>query len=263
MQSIPSEPTVDVAMIGAISGIIIILILALLLLGFAYRSRKLCFSKDVLVIRPDDPNYEELKLINEGNNNDLDHVSKVTKYQTHLIMLANKLAENPDSKETAKNTDSLARDLDHLIRNMEKREDNQLVKNRFLTAAQGLTESVGELLSASEKCSAAPGNVEARAVCDGAAHQVETQVKQSVTIIKTILLLRQLEAAAREAVRTATEGLEVTKDNNNLGELATKLSVVMNILEEKLEDFAESPGSADCQSYLLIAAKRFLSPADG
>ena len=86
-----------------------------------------------------------------------DPITRVTKYQTHLIMLANRLAENPDSKDTADQTNSLARETANLMKNMASHEENILVKNRFLDAAKGLTDSVGELLTASEHCSARPG----------------------------------------------------------------------------------------------------------
>ena len=197
-----------------------------------------------------------------------DQVNQVTKYQTHLIMLANRLAENPDSKDTADQTNSLARETANLMKNMASHEENILVKNRFLDAAKGLTDSVGELLTASEHCSVRPGDGQARHVCQGAAHQVHTQAAESVTIVKTILILRQLEAAARQAVAAAKHSLELAKDINSpkdlsdLSDLITQLNVVTQVLEERIENFAESPSLADSQSYLVIASKRFLPPAE-
>ena len=269
---IKSIPPLDAMAIGSISGVIIILILALLLLGFAWHTRRWCFaSPKPIVVRMD---MEEGGAggfdVGSGEYIPLlplkdDQVNQVTKYQTHLIMLANRLAENPDSKDTADQTNSLARETANLMKNMASHEENILVKNRFLDAAKGLTDSVGELLTASEHCSARPGDGQARHLCQGAAHQVHTQAAESVTIVKTILILRQLEAAARQAVAAAKHSLELTKDINipkDLSDLITQLNVVTQVLEERIENFAESPSLADSQSYLVIASKRFLPPAE-
>ena len=272
---IKSIPPLDAMAIGSISGVIIILILALLLLGFAWHTRRWCFaSPKPIVVRMD---MEEGGAggfdVGSGEYMPLlplkdDQVNQVTKYQTHLIMLANRLAENPDSKDTADQTNSLARETANLMKNMASHEENILVKNRFLDAAKGLTDSVGELLTASEHCSARPGDGQARHLCQGAAHQVHTQAAESVTIVKTILILRQLEAAARQAVAAAKHSLELAKDINSpkdlsdLSDLITQLNVVTQVLEERIENFAESPSLADSQSYLVIASKRFLPPAE-
>ena len=66
-------------------------------------------------------------------------------------------------------------------------------------------------------------------------------------------------------MEASRHSMELTRDKHNLtdlNDLTTQLSVVTQILEEKLQDFAESPSSADSQSYLLIASRRFLSPAE-
>merc|ERR1719336_2124508 len=169
-------------MVGTISGIIIILILAFLLLGFAWYTRRWCFAEPKpLVVREWDGTWRtdgtdvgtgcRIPLL-DRQRDDLkdDQVSKVTKYQTDLIILANRLVDNPDSRDTADQTESLARETADLMKNMASREENQLVKNRFLDAAKGLTESVGELITASENYSAQPADGQARHLCHGAAH---------------------------------------------------------------------------------------------
>ena len=69
----------------------------------------------------------------------------------------------------------------------------------------------------------------------------------------------------RQAVAAAKHSLELTKDINipkDLSDLITQLNVVTQVLEERIENFAESPSLADSQSYLVIASKRFLPPAE-
>ena len=283
---LPPPTAVPMSAIGAIIGMIIAIILAFLFLAFAWHTRRWCFATPITVLSPEhgkqDGIYSDIgtmsyytlsekdPLLKSMGDVDIqtddDPITKVTKYQTHLIMLADKLAESPDSPNIAKQTDSLARATANLLKNMAKDENDEHVKNKFLLAAKGLTESVGMLLSESDKSAAHPGDETVRLATDSALQQVKTESAESVLLVRTILLLRQLEQAARDAIKAAQASIKVaretTDENDNIREDVTALDVVSRVLEEKVENFSDKPSNADTQSYLIIGSKRFLEPSN-
>ena len=278
---------VSASAIGAIVGVILLLALLLLLLAFAWHTRRWCFAKpDTVVVRTEDPEkprpdmysygtltymdlnetsklLEHADMQTEAMDSD-DPITRVTKYQTNLIMLADKLAQTPDSKKIASKTDELARATANLLRNMANTEEGD-VKNRFLSAARGLTDSVGVLLTESDRSAATPADDTIRAAAGSALQQVKTESAEALVLVRTILLLRQLEQAARAAMEAASKSLNVAREatnDNELSEVVNSLDVVSRVLEEKVENFSDTPSSADSQSYLLIGAKRFLGPSN-
>merc|ERR1719410_1597076 len=64
-----------------------------------------------------------------------DPITRVTKYQTHLIMLADKLATAPDSAKTAAQTDSLARATAALLQGLASTEAKEDTARAAVTAA--------------------------------------------------------------------------------------------------------------------------------
>ena len=76
-----------------------------------------------------------------------------------------------------------------------------------------------------------------------------------------LCLPRQAVAAAKHSLELAKD-INSPKDLSDLSDLITQLNVVTQVLEERIENFAESPSLADSQSYLVIASKRFLPPAE-
>ena len=276
---------VSASAIGAIIGFILLLVLLILLLAFAWHTRRWCFAKpDTVVVRTEDPEKARPEMYSYGTLTHMDETSRllehadmqteamdsddpitrVTKYQTNLIMLADKLAQTPDSKKIASKTDELARATANLLKNMANTEEGS-VKNRFLNAARGLTDSVGVLLTESDRSAANPADDSIRSAAGSALQQVKTESAEALVLVRTILLLRQLEQAARAAVEAASTSMNVAREatnDNDLSEVVNSLDVVAKVLEEKIENFSDKPSSADTQSYLLIGAKRFLGPSN-
>ena len=59
---------------------------------------------------------------------DDDPVTKVTKYQTHIIMVTDKLAENPDSTKMIGQVDNVAQATANLMKSMANSEDDLNLK---------------------------------------------------------------------------------------------------------------------------------------
>jgi len=55
---------------------------------------------------------------------------------------------------------------------------------------------------------------------------------------------------------------ETCPEDTDLMDDCKAVAVVIKVLEERLENFATAPSSAEAQSYLLIAAKRFIEPTN-
>ena len=240
----------SMGIVGAIVGVIIAIILAFLFLAFAWHTRRWCFATPITILGPDNEKSMHIGTLNEkerllGNSIDIqtddDPIKKITKYQTHLIMLGDKLMETPESEKYTRQTNSLAKETAKLLKNMADNENDEHIKNRFLLAAKGLTDTVGVLLSES-KCAAEPGDDHVRYAADTALQQVKNQSAESVILVRTILLLRQLEEAARDAVEAAKASIKVTKDasnaNDDLSEDIVALDVVSKVLDEKIENFS-------------------------
>ena len=195
-----------------------------------------------------------------------DPITRVTKYQTHLIMLADKLATTPDSAKTAAQTDSLARATAALLQGLASTEAKEDTKARLLGAARGLTDSVAGLLADCDRSAAHPGDEASRVAAGGAAQRVRTEAAEAVLLVTTLLLLKQLEEAARAAVTAAAASVKIAReasnDNDDLAEHVAGLDVVAKVLEEKIENFSAKPSAADTQSYLIIGSKRFLEPSN-
>ena len=278
---------VSASAIGAIVGFILLLVLLILLLAFAWHTRRWCFAKpDTVVIRTEDPEKARPEMYSYGTLTHMDlnetakllehadmqteamdtddPITRVTKYQTNLIMLADKLAQTPDSKKIASKTDELSRATANLLRSMASAEEGS-VKNRFLDAAKGLTDSVGVLLTESDRSAASPADDSIRSAAGSALQQLKTECASGLVLVRTILLLRQLEQAARAALEAANTSMNVAREatnDNDLSEVVNSLEVVAKVLEEQIENFSDKPSSADTQSYLLIGAKRFLGPSN-
>ena len=59
---------------------------------------------------------------------DDDPVTKVTKYQTQIIMVTDKLVENPDSTKASGQVDLVAQETANLLKSMANSEDDNNVK---------------------------------------------------------------------------------------------------------------------------------------
>ena len=64
----------------------------------------------------------------EPFDGDLDPVSKVTKYQTEIIYVTDKLVENPDSTKVTEQVDLVAQATADMLKGMGNSEDNQNLK---------------------------------------------------------------------------------------------------------------------------------------
>jgi len=197
---------------------------------------------------------------------DDDPVTKVTKYQTQIIMVTDKLVDNPDSTKASGQIDLVGQETANLLKSMASSEDDQNVKNRFLLAAKGLTDSVGILIDASKHTASHPNDDKSKVASYNAMQDVKTNTAQSVNIVKTNFLMKELENAARAALNDTNKGIKVVEEacpeNAELIEEIRLCRAVAVVLEEKLNSFAQNPSSAEAQSYVLIAAKRFIEPTN-
>ena len=95
---------------------------------------------------------------------------------------------------------------------------------------------------------------------------VKTNTAQSVNIVKKNFLMKELENAAKAALIAANQSIEVAEEacpeDAELLEDSRLCRAVAVVLEEKLDSVAQNPSSAEAQSYLLIAAKRFIEPTN-
>ena len=122
------------------------------------------------------------------------------------------------------------------------------------------------MIQASENSANHPNDDKSSVVAYNAMQDVKTNAAQSVTLVKTNFLIKELEKAARAAVTAASKTINVAEEtcpeDTDLMDDCKAVAVVIKVLEERLENFATAPSSAEAQSYLLIAAKRFIEPTN-
>ena len=85
---------------------------------------------------------------------------------------------------------------------------------------------------------------------------VKTNTAQSVNIVRTNFLMKELEKTARDALAAANRSVEQVEEacpeNAELLEDIRLCKAVAVVLDEKLANFSKKPASAEFQSYLLI-----------
>ena len=284
---LPPQAPVNAAMIGSIIGFIIILLLAILLLLLAWKTKKFCFKEsEKYVVK--EPLYEppmcpgcrdttgllkehlhtcEMATQKEGPD---DHVNKVTKYQTEIILVSDKLVGNPTSEKHKEDFGLLTQNLEGLMRGMADSETDDGLKNRFLMAAQGLTSSMDALLGAAEKTGANPHSEAERRKAREAGEEMKSTVTQSVNTVRRIHAMKDLQRMAEAAISATKEtndvATEVTENDpashDSFTEACGEAAHARSILEQALNYYIQNPTSARAQNNLLLASKGFLQPAE-
>ena len=283
---LPPQAPVNAAMIGSIIGFIIILLLAILLLLLAWKTKKFCFKEsEKYVVK--EPIYEppmcpgcrdttgllkehlhtcEMSTQQDGPD---DQVNKITKYQTEIILVSDKLMGNPSSEKHKEDFGLLTQNLESLMRGMAGNETDDGLKNRFLMAAQGLTSSMDALLGAAEKTAANPHNEAERRQAREAGEEMKSTVTQSVNTVRRIHAMKDLQRMAEAAISATKEtqdvATEVTENDpashDSLTEACGEAAHATSILEQALNYYIQNPTSARAQTNLLLASKGFLQPA--
>ena len=122
------------------------------------------------------------------------------------------------------------------------------------------------LIESSEHSASHPNDDKSKVAAYNAMQDVKTNTAQSVNIVKTTFLMKELENAARAALTAALKSIEVTEEacpeDEDLLNDCKAVAVVTKVLEEKVDLFAQNPSSAEAQSYLMIGAKRFIEPTN-
>ena len=129
-----------------------------------------------------------------------------------------------------------------------------------------MTDSVGILIDASKHTASHPNDDKSKIASYNAMQDVKTNTAQSVNMVKTNFLMKELEKTARDALASTNKSVELVEktcpENAELIEDIRLCKAVALVLDEKLANFSQNPASAESQSYLLIAAKRFLDPSN-
>ena len=169
-------------------------------------------------------------------------MNKVTKYQTEIILVSDKLVGNPTSEKHKEDFGLLTQNLESLMRGMADSETDDGLKNRFLMAAQGLTTSMDALLGAAEKTGANPHSEAERRKAREAGEEMKSTVTQSVNTVRRIHAMRDLQRMPEVAISATKEtndvATEVTENDpashDSFTEACGEAAHARSILEQAL-----------------------------